>query len=174
MDKQTISFELTEKHRLFTHYISCISGDACLQIEPGKWSACQQLEHIFLSVKPVRLAFSFPKFLLQLIWGKSNRPGRNYDDLVNKYLDKLAKGGKAPAPFVPKPVGLERKEKLIQALTDEIAILNKKTARFSESELDTYVLPHPLLGKLTLREMLLFCIYHVQHHQHAIEKSIAA
>ncbi|MFN2437645.1 MAG: hypothetical protein ABR503_00495 [Chitinophagaceae bacterium] len=39
-------------------------------------------------------------------------------------------------------------------------ILNK----YSEEEIDRFVLPHPLLGKLTLREMMYFTIYHVEHH----------
>ena len=33
-----------------------------------------------------------------------------------------------------------------------------------EQDLDRYVLPHPLLGKLTLREMLFFTLYHNYHH----------
>jgi len=33
-----------------------------------------------------------------------------------------------------------------------------------EDDLDRVMLPHPLLGKLTLREMLFFTIYHVEHH----------
>jgi hypothetical protein len=32
-------------------------------------------------------------------------------------------------------------------------------------------LPHPLLGKLTLREMLYFTAYHADHHRHSIEAS---
>ena len=43
--------------------------------------------------------------------------------------------------------------------------LNKKIELFSEQDLDSHILPHPLLGKLTFREMLYFTIYHVQHHQ---------
>ena len=31
-------------------------------------------------------------------------------------------------------------------------------------DLDVYILPHPLLGKVTLREMLYFTIHHNEHH----------
>ncbi len=41
----------------------------------------------------------------------------------------------------------------------------KRVDSFSEAQLDALILPHPLLGKLTLREMLYFTIYHVQHHE---------
>ena len=33
-----------------------------------------------------------------------------------------------------------------------------------KKQLDHYLLPHPLLGKITLREMLFFSAYHIQHH----------
>jgi hypothetical protein len=36
--------------------------------------------------------------------------------------------------------------------------------RWDEAALDRYRLPHPLLGKLTLREMLYFTLYHLGHH----------
>ena len=38
------------------------------------------------------------------------------------------------------------------------------TLAWSERALDRYRLPHPLLGRLTVREMLLFTLYHSVHH----------
>jgi len=35
---------------------------------------------------------------------------------------------------------------------------------WQDENLDEYLLPHPLLGKLTIREMLFFTLYHDQHH----------
>jgi hypothetical protein len=37
-----------------------------------------------------------------------------------------------------------------------------------EEDLDRYRLPHPLLGKLTVREMLLFTVYHNYHHPRSL------
>jgi hypothetical protein len=42
--------------------------------------------------------------------------------------------------------------------------LIRKVLSYREGKLDHYILPHPLLGKLTLREMLFFTIYHNEHH----------
>ena len=36
--------------------------------------------------------------------------------------------------------------------------------KWDETELDQYMLPHPILGKLTVREMLFFTIYHNLRH----------
>lgn len=41
---------------------------------------------------------------------------------------------------------------------------------WSEEELETYNCPHPVLGKITVREILYFTIYHVQHHHETIKK----
>ena len=38
-----------------------------------------------------------------------------------------------------------------------------------EKQLDHFLLPHPLLGKITLREMLFFSAYHIQHHTKLLE-----
>ncbi len=39
---------------------------------------------------------------------------------------------------------------------------------WSDKQLNTYLLPHPLIGKLTIKEMLYFVDYHILHHQKAI------
>ena len=36
--------------------------------------------------------------------------------------------------------------------------------KWDEKELDEYYLPHPILGKLTVREILFFTIYHNLRH----------
>jgi hypothetical protein len=35
---------------------------------------------------------------------------------------------------------------------------------WQEQDLDRYLLPHPILGKLTVRELLFFTIYHDMRH----------
>ena len=40
----------------------------------------------------------------------------------------------------------------------------------SEKDIDTYRAPHPLIGKLTVRELVYFSIYHVGHHHKSIQK----
>jgi hypothetical protein len=171
MDKQNIIKKLTENHEEFIACVSQLSADEFSVSKNEKWTAGQQLEHILLSVKPVGLAFRLPMFLLKLIWGKSNREGRSYDELIARYHAKLANGSKATGPFIPKKVDLHHGQKLKASLTNEVAKLGKAIEKRSEEELDQYILPHPLLGKLTLREMLYFTIYHVKHHEKLIEKS---
>jgi hypothetical protein len=172
MKKSIIENLLRENHNSFQGYILNLPEADFLKSKDNKWTAGQQLEHIYLSVKPVRLIFGLPRFILKLLWGTANRNSRSYDDLVKKYLQKLENGGRATGRFVPKAVSTERGKQLGLALQLEVQKLCKLADKCSEEELEEYVIPHPLLGKLTLREMLYFTIYHVQHHEEIAKKNL--
>ena len=130
----------------------------------GKWSAGQNLEHLIRAIKPLQLAYALPKFVLTVLFGKTNRPSLTYDELVIKYKTKLTEGGKASGPFIPPAVSFEKKDKLIEKYAEQKQELITKIEKQSEADLDKYILPHPLLGKITLREMLYFTIHHNEHH----------
>jgi len=172
MDKKILKDKLTANHNAFAASVSSLNKDEFLNSKNGKWTAGQQLEHIYLSVKPVRQILGLPKFLLKLIWGKANRESKSYEELVRKYLLKLESGGKATKRFVPKTVILEDRQSLKTKLQNEVKGLCSVLDRFTEKELDEYVLPHPLLGKLTLREMMYFTIYHVEHHSKLMKQNL--
>ncbi|MBK8880174.1 MAG: DinB family protein [Haliscomenobacter sp.] len=172
MDKISIIQSLIQQHRTFASEITQLDRPAFMYAPEGKWTAGQQLDHILRSTRPLRLAFHLPKAILKLVFGKANRPSRGYDAVVEKYLFKLKAGGVATGVFIPKPVGFSLKDRLALRLSRTIASLCKGLGRFSEKELDEYVLPHPLLGKLTIREMLYFTLYHVEHHRQITRRNL--
>ncbi len=172
MDKELLQKKLQESHNSFLSYLNSLTSEEFLRRKENKWSAGQQLEHIYLSVRPVRQVLSLPKFIPKLIWGLANRESRTYEDLVTKYLHKLANGGRATGPFIPKGVSVEKGAKLKIKLDLEVSKLMQCLDKFSEEELDRYVIPHPLLGKLTIREMIYFSIYHVGHHDEITKRNL--
>ena len=172
MNKETIKKELTEKHKEFVDYINSLSDDDFLNTKNNqKWSAGQHLEHLYLSVRPVNLALFLPKFFMRLFFGKPAEK-RTYEQLVNDYQNVLKNGGKAGELYIPKSVSISKKQNLIINLTKIVVALNRKIDKISEEDLDKHILPHPLIGKTTIREMLYFTIYHVQHHQKAIKENL--
>lgn len=148
----------------FNQYISGLDKSQFESNVDGKWSAGQNLDHLIRSTKPLVLAYGLPKFVLKWIYGKANRPSKNFEALVNKYKLKLLAGGAASGRFVPAPVAFNQKQKLIKKYDGLKKDLLKKLNHWKEKDLDDYILPHPLLGKLTLREMLFFTIHHNEHH----------
>ena len=118
------------------------------------------------------MAFSLPNFTL-LFLEKLNRETRSYEEMVEKYLQKLSQGAVATEKFMPEKLSIEnKKEDLIEELKHINNSFLKKVDDFTEEDLDKYLLPHPVLDKLTIREMLYFTIYHTLHHHKAIITTI--
>ena len=174
MTKEAIATMMGAQYAEFIYFIEQLSEEELLKAPEGKWNALQQLDHLVRSTAPVNMAMGLPKLVLSWRFGKSNRPSKTYEELVQKYITKLQAGGRASGRFVPGPaIGIERKAALIQQMQTIIRQLQHRIHHQKETALDTYILPHPLLGKLTLREMLYFTAYHVLHHLTLVKKGLA-
>lgn len=172
MTKAEILQQFSERHQTFVTLITSLSQEEFLFIKSDKWTAGQQLDHIYRSVKPLKMALGLPKFVPRLLFGKANRPSKDYDNLVKKYVAKLASDYKVSKQFLPKSIAFEESKSLENKLLHTIQMLCNHLNKYDEPELDSYILPHPLLGKLTLREMLYFTVYHVEHHHKATLRNL--
>ena len=165
MTTKEITPALTKQYQEFTSYIENLSDKEFLYAPaPTKWTSGQQLQHLIMSVSPLVKALSLPTFALGLLFGKANRKSKSYEELVAKYNLKLQNGGVAPARFAPALPKPNQKTDLNKKLLKLVDKLCHQFSGLSEAQLDKYILPHPLLGKITLREMFYFTIYHAQHH----------
>jgi DinB superfamily len=132
----------------------------------GKWSPAENMQHLFLSVKPLVGLFGKPELMEQ--FGKTSGAGRSYDELVNLYHEKLKTF--AASGIVNNVYGLAATQ------AEQIANLHsihqkflERAAALPENILNEYQIPHPLLGLLTVREFLYFTIYHEGHHTQTIK-----
>ncbi len=172
MNKPEINDALLKAHAQFGNYTNGLSAADLLFSKEGKWTGAQQVEHIFKSIKPLAQGLLLPKFIVKLIWGKANRSSKTYDELINRYSEKLLLGGKATKPFVPRATEAVVVPVINQKINQSIKRLIKNLEKYKEEELDIIILPHPLLGKVTLREMMYFTIHHVQHHETLIKNAL--
>jgi len=172
MKTELITNELVENHLNFSTYIAGMSLDAYEYSYQEKWNAGQHLDHIIKSVSVLTKALGIPRFILKSKFGVANRASRTPEALIEKYLEKLKTAKPTPSRFQPNIINFNEKEKAIKKLQKQVNKLCKRAMRFSEDQLDVYILPHPLLGKLTLRELLHFTSYHVKHHHELITESL--
>jgi DinB superfamily len=129
----------------------------------GKWSAGQQLDHLTKSIRPISSALGFPRVTLRY-FGISQSPSRPYDKLVADYQHALNNGFKAGRAYQPGVIYQAQRPALLQSFLLQKIKLSEKLLTWSEADLDKYRLPHPLLGKITIREMLYYIAHHNQHH----------
>jgi hypothetical protein len=143
------------------------------------WTPAEHLKHLVTSVNAVARGLAAPKLLLRLRFGRARAPSRSYAQVREAYRAALAAGGKASGAFVPPPevvpaedAGRRRAE--ILARWDRANVrLRGALERWTEPQLDRILMPHPLLGRLTTREMLFFTLYHNQHHVTAAQRRLA-
>lgn len=145
--------------------------------EEGSWSAAENVIHLIRSVRAVAMAMKIPKLVLAARFGPAFSGSRTYEEVRQDYLGRLAAGGVAGGPYVPStmlPDGPEEAGRMrVRALDGwrrAGAGLERQVGKWSEKALDRYRLPHPLLGKLTVREMLFFTHYHDRHHVGIVER----
>ena len=139
----------------------------------GKWTTGQHIIHLIQSGKPLNKALSMPMFVLRYKFGKPNRPVRSYDEVKTKYKTKLAAAqGPILSPFSQNmpdtsPGG---KAQIIGELKKVRDVLLKKINKISEKDMDKNLIPHPLLGRMHIREMLMWNAIHVEHHFEILEE----
>jgi hypothetical protein len=138
----------------------------------GKWSAGQHIIHLVQSTKPLLKALHLPLFLLKWRFGISNRPSRTSEEVIKRYQEKLQLAQGIVSPFsanMPQSDAPEKDKWLseLRLLNDK---LNKATLKLKDKDLDTVLLPHPLMGKMTLREILIWNAYHTVHHHDILKQ----
>jgi len=139
----------------------------------GKWSAGQDLKHLVKSNRTFGIVFSLPLFLLNLMYGKANRPSRSLSALKIKYVEKAGNAGlKAPGYLKPGNVYIGVKNAWIQKHNASGAYLLKCLDRYAESDLDKNIMGHPLFGKVTVREMFMSIFIHINHHEALLLKKL--
>ncbi len=133
------------------------------------WSPSDNLDHLIKAVQPITKALKLPRVTLQAMFGKPGKPSMTYEELCQVYREAIAQGGQASGRYLPDQQNPnvdaeEQKKSLLDRWSKTGDELVSVAGSWEENDLDRYQLPHPLLGKLTIREMLYFTIYHNLRH----------
>lgn len=141
----------------------------------GKWTMAGHLYHLIKTTRSINQGLQMPKLAMRTVFGKNNREERSFAAMHQKYKDALqATNIKAPTNYSPAEGRqfdrAELTQRFEQALAEQIKALDK----WSEKDLGTYILPHPAIGKCTLREFLYFSIFHTYHHLDILREQYVA
>ena len=166
--KSELFSALKDSNQRVLNWFTDISANDFFTRHGEVWSASDNLDHLIKSHKPIAKALKLPKITLRAMFGKPEKPSMTYEELCQLYRSEIAKGAQASGRFLPdqqspqnaKSVKNELLNQFSKASTDLVSVAEK----WEEHELDDYFLPHPLIGNLTIREMLYFTIYHNLRH----------
>ena len=174
MDKKAITNLLEEKHQNLFNWLEKHDDEKWQKGPEGKWTTGQHTLHLLQSIKMLNKGLSYPKFLLKYKFGKANREVRDYNTVINRYQERL-KNVDTSAIFKPsqhmKVPAINEKPSIINTLQNENKKLQSKLNTISDKNLDTLILPHPLMGKMPLREIIMWTAHHVEHHTNTLKET---
>lgn len=169
VSKDALFSALRESNQRAENWFQDIPAASFFLRQGEEWSPSDNLDHMIRAVKPITKALKLPKIKLQAMFGKPEKPSMTYEELCRIYREGIAAGGQASGRYLPEQKSPsddseDEKKKLFEQWRDASGELVSTAETWQESDLDQYQLPHPLLGKLTIREMLYFTIYHNLRH----------
>lgn len=161
-----------------TTQLTQLTDEAFFAPQGRAWSPAEHMRHLTKSATPLVMALGLPRWMLRLRFGRPAAPSRSFDEMRTIYQSKLTAGAGAgrftPAPEAGAGNLPARRQEIISAWARATIGLQNAIAKWPEDALDGHQLPHPILGLLTVREMLSFTVYHTSHHLRRIAERQAA
>ena len=166
MKKQEVIQLLDQSQQAMMQWIEAQPEDTfVVQKVPGKWSTGEHLEHLRKTTRAVNKGMKIPRLLLRYKIGINNRKERDYQGTKEKYRSKLKEtGAKSPAQYTAENLTTADRERIIKWFKEEMSTLKQQVGKYSEARLSKYLLPHPLVGKMTFREFAIWTAVHTDHH----------
>jgi hypothetical protein len=169
MEKQEIVKQLDRSSQEVIVFVRSLNPEQQNKSYEQKWSVGQHLDHLLRSVQPLNKALRVPLPGLRILFGSPNREERSYEEVLHKYNGLIQNGAKASGRYIPTSsqqlTGIEKK------YIEQSNKLVKNILKWDEKDMSSYLLPHPLLGKLTVKEMLYFTLFHTRHHLELMKKA---
>lgn len=128
------------------------------------WSSEENFRHLIKSNSAILIGLMTPKFLLRIFFG-SDALQKKFPELIHEYQSQLGKG-KGAGIYAPRK--LNRDKFSLQKVQNQWRKLGnrfqKTLQNWDETDLKKLRLPHPILGNISVWNMLLFMLYHSSHH----------
>lgn len=173
-----IAAALRAAHEESVEYWRAFDTPAFLAPIGTAWSPADNVRHLTKSVRAVSRGLRLPPWLLWLAFRGGRGTSRTYSEVRETYRARLAKGATAgrfaPAPRPPADDAVAERAHVMTSHAHAVDELVGLVGRWPEAALDRRRLPHPLLGLLSVREMLLFTVYHSRHHVDVVRRRMAA
>jgi len=172
MEKKEIIVILEKKHVDLLDWLEDQTPQNWEMGPDGKWTSGQHILHLVESIRLLNKALRTPKFLLRRKFGVANRSVRSYSEVTKRYEERLTANLERSRDFnkgLHKP-SLKEKQRLLASLQIQNKKLQYKTNKWSDKHLDTLLLPHPLMGRMIIREIIMWTAHHTEHHTLILKK----
>lgn len=157
---------LSAETDLVHDFFTAIPPEQFFTSPSNEWSPAENLVHLIKSCAPVAVGLKAPKIFLRLRFGLAKRNSRSLGKVVRDYQATLEDGGEAGGDYLPlvETTTDAERERILAKWREIGERVVAGMGKWSEKQLDKYAVVHPLLGQMTVREIMFFTLYHNMHH----------
>ncbi|MES2176351.1 MAG: DinB family protein [Gemmatimonadota bacterium] len=158
-------------------FLAALPSDIFFAPQGDRWSPADHTRHLTKSIGAVAKGLVAPKLVVRMLYGVHVGPSRDLATVTAVYRARLSLGVSAGkfAPE-PRPTPSDRdggRAAILGRFRSAGGDLRAAIQRWDAKQLDRLHLPHPALGKLTVREMCLFTLYHNAHHMRLVAERLS-
>ncbi len=166
--KPTISAAFGQAKDEIASFFSALALDDFVGHANTEWRGSQTLEHLVKFMETMAQGTAMPREAMRKRWGYPEKPSGSLQDIRERYVQALANGAQSPEGYYPSAqasmqVADYRRDLLARWHSANDRLVHNLES-WTEAELDDYCVLHPLLGKLTVRELLFCALCHNQGH----------
>lgn len=154
-------------------FFRALPREAFFAGDDERWGPAHHISHLTLAYKRAGRGFASPDGLPPYDGG----PARTIEQLGTIYAARISQ---VPAeqllrnPLPPR-VGPESVQgDLVSEYATASANLREAAGKWSEADCDARAMPHPFLGLLSAREMMLFFVMHDRRHYDGVRRRLEA
>lgn len=174
-NRREIVEALKSTHEDGVEYWSQFETTTFFAVMGSHWSPAEHVRHLTRSMSPLLSVLRVPRVALRMAFGPATTPSRSFEQIAGCYGQALARGGTA-GRYTPSPEHESgddaRRNAIMDHHSETLRGVTQGMERWTETQLDAHRLPHPLMGKLTVREMMLFTLLHNRHHVQVAERRL--
>lgn len=155
------------------HFFAELPLDLFFAAPAGVWSPADNLVHLIKSKSAFLRALKLPKAALRLRFGTSKRDSRPFDEVRAHYYQFVDAGTAISTPPYEPNIGVHtaaEREKILAKWHKKGEVLVDALGNWHEDQLDQFQVPHPLMGNVTMREMLFFTMFHNLTHVNDVSR----
>lgn len=134
-----------------------------------RWTFSEHAEHLWLAGLSIASVLKQEETFLQK-FPALTREAKSFDELKQEYMERITAGMKAFSKQIP-PKDLDKSAAEFQQQWN--ALFEKTRDRllsaWTPERLSLKTVPHPALGNISVRELLFFQEFHIDHHISTLE-----
>jgi hypothetical protein len=171
VDKSDVIAALESNAQSIVEFFSSLPDRQFFDGDPDRWGPAHHLLHLTRSSESIEPALRSGALPLH-----PTTRSRTYAEVRDAAAASVAATPKDTLRDMGRTVviapGLPRAD-IVDAFASASARLRTAAAAWTEDALDRQALVHPLMGRLTVREMLFFTVMHERHHLKLVRTRIA-